>query len=194
MDEDKDVNIKCPKEALRKRQATMHLVFNAGKGEDAHGWCNLVVKGTGKRIKQAEKDLWDDDVKMYWQKNVWVDTDVMLEIARRFVEHKIEVHGEDVWVILFCDNLKAHIHPAVKEIFGNAKVFLCFLPPNMTNFIQPIDAGLGRTVRIYITHILDEWLMGDENMESWESKMTASERRILLSHFVAEAMAKVMDA
>ena len=36
--------------------------------------------------------------------------------------------------------------------------------------------------------------MGDENMESWESKMTASERRILLSHFVAEAMAKVMDA
>ena len=58
------------------------------------------------------------------------------------------MHGEDVWVILFCDNLSAHLDQEVKTIFGNGKVLLFYFPPNMTNFIQPIDAGLGRRVRM----------------------------------------------
>ena len=56
-DDDKDVNIKCPKEVLQKRQFTMYLFFNTGTGNLAEGWCDLVCKGTGKRISQAEKDL-----------------------------------------------------------------------------------------------------------------------------------------
>ena len=79
---DKDVNIKCPKESLRKCQFTMHLVFNAGKGENAHGWCDLVCKGTGKRINTAEKALWDERVKVFWQDKAWVDSVVMRDIAR----------------------------------------------------------------------------------------------------------------
>ena len=56
-EDDDNVNIKCPKEALRKRQFTMHLVINAGKGDKAHGWCDLIAKGTGKQINAAEKEL-----------------------------------------------------------------------------------------------------------------------------------------
>lgn len=59
-------------------------------------------------------------------------------------------HGEDVWVLLFCDNLNAHFDKEVKRIFGNANVLLFYFPPNMTNFIQAIDVGLGRSVRITI--------------------------------------------
>ena len=45
----------------------------------------------------------------------------------------------------------------------------------MTNFSQPIDAGLGRSVRILIGHCLDAWLMeADHIMEKWESKVTAA--------------------
>ena len=65
--------------------------------------------------------------------------------------------------------------------------YYCFyFPPNMTNFIQPIDAGLGRTVlvRIKIRHCLDTWLMEEDNMEKWESKMTAGEHRVLWIDFV----------
>ena len=49
IEEDTDVNIKCPKESLCKRQFIMHQVFNAGVGNDAHGWCDMVVRGTPKR-------------------------------------------------------------------------------------------------------------------------------------------------
>ena len=194
MEEDKDVNIKCPKESLRKRQFTMHQVFNAGVGDDAHGWCDMVVRGTGKRISQGEKNLYDDDVDVFWQKKAWVDAEVMKKLAKTFVQKKNEKHGDDVWVILFCDNLGAHLDAEVKRIFGDGKVLLFYFPPNMTNFIQPIDAGLGRTVRRQIGHCLDTWLMEAENMERWEATMTAGERRILSIGFVADAMRMVMEA
>jgi hypothetical protein len=62
----------------------------------------------------------------------------------------------------------------------------------MTNFIQPIDAGLGRSFRILIGHFLHAWLMEADHMEKWESKMTAGERRILSIGFLGKAMRKVM--
>ena len=55
--EDRDINVKCPKEALRKWQFIMHLVFDAGKADKSHGWCDLVCKGTGTQIKKEEKAL-----------------------------------------------------------------------------------------------------------------------------------------
>ena len=55
---------------------------------------------------------------------------------------------------IFCDNLSAHLDLEVK-IFFNGKVLLFYLPPNMKNFIQPIDAVLGRSVRILIGNFLD---------------------------------------
>ena len=95
---------------------------------------------------------------------------------------------------MFCDNLGAHVHDDVKTIFGDNKVFLCYFPPGMTNFIQPIDAGLGRSVRISVGNFLDEWLMIEENMERWESKWTAAERRIMISKWVGNAMQFMMQA
>ena len=114
-------------------------------------------------------------------------------MVHRFVEFKNEKHGEMTWVMLFFDNLSAHLDLEVREIFGNGKVFLCYFPPNMTNFVQTIDAGLGRSVRIRIGHALDNWLMDAHNLESWESNMTASERRILTTKFIAKAMGEVMS-
>ena len=85
-----------------------------------------------------------ENVDVFWQNKACVDKVVMKDLAVKFVNHKNEVHGVDKWVILFCDNLSAHLDEEVRNIFGDAKVFLCYFPPNMTNFIQPIDAGMGR--------------------------------------------------
>jgi hypothetical protein len=86
------------------------------------------------RINQGEKALWNPIVNMLWQGKAWVDNAVMRKLAHSFVIHKNAAHGEK-WVILFCDNLRAHLDEEVREIFGTGKVFLCFFPPNMTNFI-----------------------------------------------------------
>jgi len=66
MEEDTDVNIKCLKESLRKCQFTMHQAFNAGVGNDAHGWCDMVVRGTWQRISCAGKNLYYGDIEVFW--------------------------------------------------------------------------------------------------------------------------------
>ena len=95
---------------------------------------------------------------------------------------------------MFYDNLYAHLDEEVKQIFGDGKVLLFYFPPNMTNFIQPIDAGLGRSIRIEIGNSLDLCLNDADNMERWESKLTAGERRIISIGFVGQAMRKIMTA
>ena len=57
----------------------------------------------------------------------------------------------------------------------------------MTEIVQPIDAGYGRSLRAGIGRELDLWLMDAENLLKWEGKMTAMERRILVTHFVARS-------
>ena len=124
----------------------------------------LFVKKLVNESTVDKKSCWGDRVKVFWQNNAWVDNLVMRDLARRFYEHKVAVHGEDVWVILFCDNLSAHLDEKVKNIIGERKLFLSFLPPNMTNFLQPIDYILSRSVRISVGRHLDEFLMNHDNM------------------------------
>ena len=117
----------------------------------------------------------------------------MIDLSRHFFKGKVAVHGEDLWVILFCDNLSPYLDEEVNKIFGEIKVFLCFLPPNMTNFFQPIDARLGRLVRLSVGRNLDEWLVNNDNMSRWEGTMIASERLIFTTTLVEKAMSGFMD-
>ena len=60
-DDDSDVNISLPNDALRKRQFTMHVCCNACEGEKRDGYKNLVCKelprGRRKEIEKMSLDL-----------------------------------------------------------------------------------------------------------------------------------------
>jgi len=64
----------------------------------------------------------------------------------------------------------------------------------MTHLVQPIDAGIGRSLRIAVGHALDGWLMDGANLMKWEAKMSAGERRILITKLVGQAMQSIMSA
>jgi len=81
----------------------------------------------------------------------------------------------------------------VKKMFGDGKVLLVFFPTAMTEVIQPIDAGYGRSTRCCIGNEMDRWLMDTSNLEKREANMTASERRILVSYLVGQANSKMMS-
>ena len=110
----------------------------------------------------------------------------MIELATKFVAEKMQRHGDE-WIDLFADNLSAHLNPGVKRIFGEGYVFVIYFPPSMTEIVQSIDARYGRPMRSSIGRELDLWLMNGENLLKWEGKMTAMERRILVTHLVARA-------
>ena len=191
-DDDKDVHIAGHgKGDLRKRQFTMHIVVNAGEGEDRDGYIELICKGKvilGTRFSLAERSQWNKDVKMFFQPSAWMDREVMALSAERFNKHILERWGPKAKALLTCNNLDAHVFQGTKDILTkDGRVLLFCFPPSVTEAIQPIDAGYGRSVRCAIGRLLDEWLMKSDNLELWEAGMTAGQRRVLISNFVAKA-------
>ena len=70
-------------------------------------------------------------------------------------------------MLLFADNLYAHCHLPVLEKFAQDNIFVWFVVSGCTDLIQPIDAGIGRPIRIYVGHALDRWLSIYDNLELW---------------------------
>ena len=176
---------------LRKRQFTMHIHMNAGEGDKADGHTELMCRGKvleGSRFSLAERSQWNEKAKMWFQKSAWMDRVVMGHSANRFSNHIKERWGNKAKALLTCDNLDAHICDSTKEITSkDGRVFLFCFPPAVTEAVQPTDAGHGRSIRSAIGRELDKWLEKDENLEIWERGMTAGERRVLISDFVAAA-------
>ena len=63
------------------------------------------------------------------------------------------------------------------------------LPGGCTDALQPIDASLGALIKVEVGKQLDIWLENGDNLERWESNaLTASDRRVLLTKWVATAV------
>ena len=77
------------------------------------------------------------------------------------------------------------------DIFTQANIFVWFVVPGCTDLIQPIDAGIGRTIRMYVGHALDRWLLIDDSLNEWEGKLKASERRVMMTNFLTSARKKI---
>ena len=49
---------------------------------------------------------------------------------------------------MFVDNLSVCLNPEVKQIFGEGRVLVIYFPPSMTEMVQPIDVGYGRSIQV----------------------------------------------
>jgi hypothetical protein len=169
----------------------MHIFVNAGEGQEGVCYVELIARGKGQRISLVEKAGWNPLVTpVLFQKCAWVDRPTMLIIAKNFCIKKRERHGNRP-VMLFADNLDAHCWEEDLNEFARANVLVVFVVPGCTDAIQPIDAGIGQSIRIYIGQELDAWLMVNDNLDKWESGFTASERRVLMTNLLARAVTKL---
>ena len=64
-----------------------------------------------------------------------------------------------------------------KEI--NAIIYL--LPENHTDKVQPEDAGFGKQMKAKIGEPMEKWLEEDENLDTWHDRLSAKQRRILMT-------------
>lgn len=189
-DTDEHVHIRtCGADGLDKRQFTMHITSNAGEGNDSFFTIDMIARGTGTRISAVEREGWNENIGVFFQKCAWVDRPTMLRLAKRFCEKKEKKFGTK-WVLMFCDNLDAHCWEEVLACFASHHVFVVFFVANCTDGLQPIDAGIGRSVRINVGHELDAWLMEGDNLDKWEAGFKAKERRVLMTNFLASAAMK----
>ena len=180
---DKQIWISQPQSGLEKRQATLQLCIR-GEGEQTIKPA-IIFRGKG-NVSLQELSKHDKRVDVYFQKNAWMDHEINLEWTKNtFIPGVAQKSKENV---IFADNvyfqLSKEFHEACREK-GNATVYM--LPENQTDKLQPIDAGIGRLMKLKIGNTLDKWLEVKENIEKWQGKMSAKERRILMTKWVGDA-------
>ena len=158
---------------------------------------SVIFRGKGKRISADEKAAYHKDVDIYWQGNAWADTDVSAEWVRRILAPAVADLDE---FVLFCDNLEGQIslqfRDAVRKLNGIVWYGLANATDlwHATDLWQPVDVGAGYLIKKLIDAEQQQWLEDDENVEKWldnsETKLSAQERRILLTHWIGEAYRK----
>ena len=88
------------------------------------------------------------------------------------------------------DNLEGQIAEEFKTEVANADDVCWYGLPGATDIWQPVDAGYAELLAHY------KWLDFDENADKWygeDNRFTASERRILITHWVGEAYNALAD-
>lgn len=123
-----------------------------------------------------------------FQKNAWIDTATCLLWATTVWGRHTIASAEK---LLFCDNLDAQVNLEFRELMArDYKTTVYYGPPNLTEDWQPIDAGYGCRVKEEYKKMQEDWL--EKNQSRWENKkIPCKERRILVTKWVAAAIAKV---
>ena len=68
--------------------------------------------------------------------------------------------------------------------------------PGATDIWQPVDAGYAELLKVKIRQEHYNWLDSDENTDKWyglDQNFSASDRRILITHWVGEAYKSLTD-
>ncbi|CAM9991965.1 unnamed protein product [Pylaiella littoralis] len=175
------VRVWQPSAGLEKRQCTLQLCF--GPAEE------LV------RITAVEKAAWHPNVDVDWQACAWADSSFCDSWARN--TYRKAVCGTSLTPpkeepILLADNLHGQTTEEFRRILKqDCNTLLWLVPPRCTDEVQPVDAGYGRLFQVYVGKELDVFLLEGDNVERWESnKLTASDRRILLTQWIGRTAKK----
>ena len=173
-----------PGSGLDKRQCTLQLAF----GPETVIRPTLIFRGLGKRISKDEKMAYDKDVDVMFQANAWADTKVCEEWVKLTLSSAVQNLDE---YILFCDNLVGQTSEEFQKAVRKTGGIVWYGLANATNIWQPVDCGYGQMYKAQMALAQERWLEEGDNIERWvgnqDRSFTASDRRILLTHWVGEA-------
>ena len=165
-----------PGSGLEKRQCTLQICF---RPEGQQPRVGIIFRGLGKRFSDVEKSSWHPQVDVFSQQNAWADT----EFCVKWVEKNVV----DSRFVLFLDNLSGEVADEFKQAIANTGGVCWYGLPGATDIWQPVDEARQEHYK---------WLDSEENSDKWyevENKFTASDRRILITHWVGEAYQSFLD-
>ena len=185
----KQVWISQPGSGLDKRQATLQLCIKA-EGEQTVKPA-IIFRGKG-NVLSAEQEKYDADVHVYFQSNAWMDAEVNLKWTKHTLKDglKDDFNTEKV---LFADNVGFQQTQAFHEACREMNTIVYLLPDNHTDKVQPVDAGFGRMIKQKIGEAMQMWLEKEENLEMWHDKISAKNRRILMTQWTGHAWRELVS-
>jgi len=124
----------------------------------------IISQGQG--FARVERQAWDPIIVGMFQTKTWADQQFMNSWANQHLRPFIQQHileGQEC--IYFCDNLDAQVSHSFLWCLRSMKCFRWLLPTNFIFETQPMDAGLGRLLKIFISREFEEWLEIVENLD-----------------------------
>ena len=173
---------------LEKRQCTVQLtVFADGK---ARVKPLLIFRGKGLRIAAAETRQYDGRVVVRFQENAWCDEEMMKFWIRSMWRRPF---GEDASrsKLLVADVHRAQTTDAVQEmLLRECHTAVALVPPGTTSLVQPLDVSVNSEFKSIVERHQNQHM--HENVSLYvEGKITASQRRVLITKWVGQAWAEV---
>jgi hypothetical protein len=170
-----------------KRMCTAHLLIQCAPAGTIQPKPLLLFRGQGKRISGDEASRWDKRVHVMFQPKAWVDADVA---QKWIVQCAIKYMNKGKRHLVFMDNLNAQTNHTFKRLTTKTCNAYCYyFMGGCTDIQQPIDQGVGATLKQYLGDELDNWLMNVENLEKWSTPkgLPLSERRVLMTKWMGSA-------
>ena len=131
---------------------------------------------------------------MYWQSNAWADT----EVSIKWVKEPLAKLVDDLdGFVLFLDNLTSQESETFKSAVAALKGVVWFSLKNATDLCQVVNTGLAQMLKVLIRQAHRDWHDQEENADKWysnESKFSASNQRILITHRVGKAWKKLCSS
>ena len=91
---------------------------------------------------------------------------------------------------MIADVHRAQQTEGVKALLKKKNTILCNVPPGCTSRVQVVDVMVNKPFKDEVRRLFENHL--DSNLERYvEGKMSASERRVLMTKWVGEAWSKV---
>lgn len=210
-----------PKSTYEEKGAD-RVVIAANEAFDKYRWCTLQIllrnrkdpslprhgqpklticfRGTGSRIAPEERAQYHADVVVLFQPKAWFDAATcnkwVMELAGQELR-KSELEQGQRFLIL-ADNLSGQTKQTNPE-FCKLLSKMCSadvwnLLANNTDEIQVVDAGFGKLVKGEADEILNDWLEDEAHFEEWMGgRMTASRKRVLMTHWYAAGYEKACE-
>ena len=183
----KQVWVSQPSSGLDKRQATLQLCIRADGEQNVKP--ALIFRGKG-HVATAEKGKYDKRVDVYFQQIAWMDKEINMHWVQGTLIPGIGKGSDEK--VLFADNVgfqqSKEFHEKCRDEL-NTVVYM--LPENHTDKLQPIDAGCGRMMKLKIGAAMETWLEEKDNLDKWQDKLSARERRILMTQWTGEAWSEL---
>lgn len=129
------VTAPLPKPGKPRRFATLVVCVKAMGDQPPVLHIILRGKGTSARLIE-ESESWDKTVKVHWQSNAWMTSDIFREVMSSGV---VECDS-----LLFLDNLSSH--RAADDILREKRITPWWGPPRLTDHWQPVDQSIGTTM------------------------------------------------
>ena len=205
-----EVWISQPGSGLEKRQATLQCCFRCPDTPDGDVDSEgnvlevprpqprpaIIFRGQG-FVPKAEKAAHHPGIDVYWQKCAWADRKFCVEWALRTWKKYTQQNSRDFQRLMTVDNLDGQLQPTFRNALQDeCSTLPWYGPKDRTDLWQPVDQGYAAAVKVEVDIEQQAWLEDDDNLEKWEgsnpdNKLSAGDRRILMSEWVAVATARV---